>query len=457
MNNKLRISSFIIPVKVEDRKYMLLHGYSGAIDIVEEDTFRKLKDGSIINDITISDEIIDHLIKRKYITTLSYEEEIEYQRRLAVALHRKELLTSSSYTFVVTYNCNFRCSYCFERDSISNQMRKYTMTKDVVDKAFSAIAEIQSEKIGSTNYITLFGGEPLLRQNYEIVSYIIEKGVKLGFKFKAITNGYDLSLFTDLLAPNKICALQITIDGMEDMHNLKRPHYLGVPTFKTIISNVKKALEKDVYVTIRFNSDKINIPQLKYLYSYLSHLGYTRYKKFSLDSARLINFDYNLTNEQTKTFMTQKEFIQTHENMDFEFGCHDFETYRKIYNAIYNNTPLPYTATFCSSQIGGCVFDPFYKIYPCWDLIGKKEYQIGDFSGDYISWNECIKKSWISNDVTIYTECKGCKCALLCGGGCVSQNFSKHHCTHMMDVIKYAAKRAYVNFNKLKKYGQQKN
>lgn len=448
MEKNLRVSSFIIPVKVDDKKYMLLHGYSGAMDIVDEDIFIKLKENTTISNITIPDELLNHLIKRKYITTLSHEEETSYQRRLAIALHKKDILTYSSYTFVVTYNCNFRCSYCFERDSINNQLRKYTMTRKVVDKAFSAITKMQSEKIRKTNYITLFGGEPLLKQNYDIVSYIVEQGVERGYKFKAITNGYDLSYFMDLLAPDKICALQITIDGMEEMHNNKRPHCLGVPTFNTIISNIKKALEKDVYVTVRFNTDKTNISQLNELNSYFSHLGYTKYKKFSVDSARLINYDDNMTDMQAKKFMTQKEFIKTHEDMNFEFGCHDFETYSKIYNAIHNNKPLPYTATFCSSQIGGCVFDPLYKIYPCWDLVGKEEYQIADFSGEEISWNEYKKEAWISNDVTKYKECNGCKCALLCGGGCMSQNFGKHHCTHMMDIIKYAAKKAYVNLNK---------
>lgn len=41
---KLRISSYVIPIKLEDEinKYMLMHGYTGAIDIVGEEVVTKL-------------------------------------------------------------------------------------------------------------------------------------------------------------------------------------------------------------------------------------------------------------------------------------------------------------------------------------------------------------------------------------------------------------------------------
>ena len=41
-NNNLRVSSFIIPVKVDENRYMLLHGYSGAIELVDENIYKIL-------------------------------------------------------------------------------------------------------------------------------------------------------------------------------------------------------------------------------------------------------------------------------------------------------------------------------------------------------------------------------------------------------------------------------
>ena len=41
----LRTSSYLIPVKLEDEegKYMLIHGYTGAIDIVSESMLKKIQ------------------------------------------------------------------------------------------------------------------------------------------------------------------------------------------------------------------------------------------------------------------------------------------------------------------------------------------------------------------------------------------------------------------------------
>ena len=47
--------------------------------------------------------------------------------------------------------------------------------------------------------ITLFGGEPLLRENKDIVAYILQKGKEYGYTFTAISNGYDLDAYEDWL------------------------------------------------------------------------------------------------------------------------------------------------------------------------------------------------------------------------------------------------------------------
>lgn len=53
----------------------------------------------------------------------------------------------------------------------------------------------------------------MLAENKEIVSYIINEGITRGYKFVAITNGYDLDCYGDLLSPDKIYKVQITVDG----------------------------------------------------------------------------------------------------------------------------------------------------------------------------------------------------------------------------------------------------
>lgn len=64
----LRASSYIIPVKLESEegKYMLIHGYTGAMDIVSEDLLNSIMDINSVSDL--SSETLQILKTRGYIT-----------------------------------------------------------------------------------------------------------------------------------------------------------------------------------------------------------------------------------------------------------------------------------------------------------------------------------------------------------------------------------------------------
>lgn len=450
--HNIRVSSYLIPVRVDEDKFMFLHGYSGAMDLLDQSIAEKLCGKTSHQLGSLDDNVIEYLLKRGYLTTKTQEEERDYVRRMAIALQKKDKLAYSSYTIVVTYDCNFRCPYCFELDTVSANLRRHTINRDMVDSIYKFIEADQKKKLRQTKHITLFGGEPLLKKNLDIVEYIVAMGQNFGFHFSAITNGYDLEYFLHLLSPKQINSLQITIDGMESLHNSKRIHCLGKPTFKKIVENIGKALEKDIYITIRFNTDKTNFEHLQLLKQYFDELGYTKNKKFAIDSARLVNYDEGISGDKLEQFFSQKEFIEKHQETKFEYGCHDYGTYSKLYHAIQNQKPLPYKSTFCSAQTGGCVFDPLYNMYPCWEVIGKDEFVIGRFSTNGVEWNEDNLQAWLDANVWSYEACHTCKYALLCGGGCRASNINGHRCVKMADIIRYSARRAFINNLKIKNY-----
>ena len=84
----LRTSTYMIPVKLENEigKYMLIHGYTGAVDIVSEEFITKINLAS--SDNVFSKSMIQTLLKRGYLTTKTQEEEHAYVARIAKALHR---------------------------------------------------------------------------------------------------------------------------------------------------------------------------------------------------------------------------------------------------------------------------------------------------------------------------------------------------------------------------------
>lgn len=112
----------------------------------------------------------------------------------------------------------------------------------MVDKAYLLIQEIQPDNELRPGVITLFGGEPLLKENKEIVRYIIEQGRALGFRFDAVTNGYDLDAYEDLLSSENFNHLLITVDGTEERHNSTRIHKKNSSTFDIVIKNIGIAL-----------------------------------------------------------------------------------------------------------------------------------------------------------------------------------------------------------------------
>lgn len=138
-----RVSSYIIKVSVEAGKVMLLHGYSGAIDVVDISVADLLCEGQTVSEEGMDKALMQSLSKRGYLTDMSKEEENEYFRRMALALHKKDKLLYSSFTFVVTYDCNFRCPYCFESKLHNSESKRFAMTEEMVDKAFSAIEGIR--------------------------------------------------------------------------------------------------------------------------------------------------------------------------------------------------------------------------------------------------------------------------------------------------------------------------
>lgn len=185
----LRTSSYLIPVKLEDEegKYMLIHGYTGAIDIVSESMLKKIQLISAEN--SLDSETVQMLLKRGYITTKTQDEEKYLIKIIANTLSQRVNLACKSFTLLVTYNCNFRCPYCYEQEK-TKTISSLLISERMIDNAFKTISQIESKNELHEKTINLFGGEPLLKENKERIKYIINKGKKFGFNFSAITNGY---------------------------------------------------------------------------------------------------------------------------------------------------------------------------------------------------------------------------------------------------------------------------
>lgn len=447
--SSLRVSSYVISIPLEDTddQYMLIHGYTGAIDIATKElatALRKNKEFSE-EDSPFGKELLASLKQRGYVTDKSAEEEYAYTAHLADILHRTGKALYKTFTWLIAYDCNFRCPYCYEGEMSDNGTKwsKKTFTREMADRAFNAMLQIEPHRELHSKIITLYGGEPLLRENKETVSYIVHKGKELGYSFIAITNGYDLDAYIDLLGPNLIKHLQITIDGCKDKHDMRRRHYLYGVSFDRIIRNIGLALSKQVTISVRVNTDRDIFDDLSKLKDLFDTLHYTDYNTFSLSSSIL----YGERKSSDSPILTFNQFFNLHKSIGYKFRCQDFGLYNKIRAAIVAEKCLNLKSVYCSVQTGGYVLDPYGEIYACWETVGNRDLILGTYTDSTIRWTPLAEK-WLSQNVSVFPKCKICKYAFLCGGGCPGHkngkyDFGQTACSGFVSALKYATNRAY--------------
>ncbi len=367
----------------------------------------------------LSSSTIDKLIKRGYLTERSLNDERQYIKKIAEIYHR-HASQLPSFMFAPTFSCQMRCIYCYEAHIThrEDEISLLTMSSEHVLKAYAAIDNIvESFEKKIPNTIILFGGEPLMAKNYQIVREIVEEGIKRKYNFTAITNGYDLLKYENLLGPGKIENLQITLDGPESVHNKRRFAKNKLPTFNNIVAGIQLALDKGCMIKLRTNVDKSNINYLTELNQFYIEKGWNKFTKFIpylsvvQDNSRNVLLPMELL-----TLLHEGYSSDLSDNViQVDFGIKD------NFNSLLTleKTPIlkPY---YCASNLGNYIFGPDGNIYTCWDEVGLKDGRIGTYMPELI-WNDERSREWVERTIAKIPECLNCPYALICGGGCGHQ------------------------------------
>ena len=73
----------------------------------------------------------------------------------------------------------------------------------------------------------------------------------------------------------------------------------------------------------------------------------------------------------------------------------------------------------CAATTGLYIFDPFWKIYTCWDTVGMIGHETGTYSPAGPALN-ARNDDWLMRSPATIDECKNCKYAFFHFGGCAS-------------------------------------
>lgn len=399
--------------KIKDSEnYFIVNLLSGEADILEPEIAKAFKDGKLVND--------ENFIQKGYIVDSQNEEKLFKQKYLDFIDNRDS--DEVQIFFVPWYSCNFNCFYCYQDEYDPNNL---PLTMEKVDAFFNYI---NKEFSGRKKYITLFGGEPFLpgERAKEIVNYFFESAAKNDLSIAVVTNGYTLPQYIDSLKKCTIREVQVTLDGLSDNHDKRRPLKNGKGTFNEVVSGIDAVLEAGLTVNLRMVVDKDNIEDLPKLAKFAIEKGWTRNPLFKTQLGR--NYElhhcqvendrlYSRVTLYEKIYGLLKEFPEIVEFHKPAFSISKFlEENGKLPEPLFDACPATKTEW---------AFDYSGNIYSCTATVGKDGEELGAYYPE-ATLKQDIVDEWEERDVVSIPECKDCPSALACGGGCGSVAKNKH-------------------------------
>ena len=318
-----------------------------------------------------------------------------------------------------TYNCNFRCTYCSERHRLTRGQTwlERVMSPEIIDGVFEQMKKYreQGKKLGDC---TLYGGEPLLASNIEIVRNICEHCRDMEMKIDAITNGYDLEHYLDLIEEFKFTKLQITLDGVGEMHDRRRPLPGGGSSY-----------ERGIAVKLRVNVDRQNLDDMGKLIDEFDRRGFIGNPNFMY----YFNTVMPGTNPNPADEITDVDVFERLRELtgDEDYSLEherQYSTCRRFVESILDKRHYPqYRASYCDAMRGRIIVDPSGDIYACHSLVGDERLTIGkvdEARGRFLFNFDLVK--WRTRRVHNLEPCRECPYVMQCGGGCAAPAFNRN-------------------------------
>lgn len=258
-------SRYNLRTTAEDGRYIVWNNYTGAICVFNPQQRQAVQ--TLLNTGYNGEAkgIINYLTDRGFLVPKGTNEYRQIQLRFGQMHYRSDTL---DLILLASEDCNFRCTYCYE------DFARGTMLPSVRE----GIKRFVEKRAPQLQNLTIgwFGGEPLygFKAIEDLAPFFLEIAEKHSLRYVShiTTNAYLLTpdVAEKLLAWN-VVNYQITLDGMREQHDKKRPARDGSGTFDTIISNLRSLKQRDEYfrVRIRVNYDHENYPHLEDLMSLL--------------------------------------------------------------------------------------------------------------------------------------------------------------------------------------------
>jgi len=302
-------------------------------------------------------------------------------------------------TISPTYECNFRCRYCY------TEFAEGIIT-DKIENTIITFLEKEIPKYDQTN-INWFGGEPLLcssaiKRMSEKIKHIGDVHKKIVLLFLT-SNGYLLThQKAKVFFESGIRYFHFTIDGDPKCHDSNRVLANGKSTYKKIFNNLLSILKTlpGAHLTLRMNISESNIDSI---FTTLDTIPHQFRNRVQLNITPIILPDEVIHPE-----------LLTKINKSIRYGIeHGFS---------YFDSQIGHErSSFCNAnKLNNFQLGPDGRVYKC-SPTDKPEVFVGKLNEDgSIILNENYLK-WHSND-GFSDGCKSCIYLCFCLGGCRLNN-----------------------------------
>lgn len=244
---------------------------------------------------------------------------------------RNKAILPLRYFFELTHLCNLKCPYCY----VGEDRVKEELT---TDEWFNII-----EQIPFYSFITLVGGEPLIREDF--CDILFESARKTLGKVNVVTNGVLINdEIIDAFIESKMLLLSVSLDGWKENHDKNRGKD-GI--FKTIVENLDNLSDQchqrhsNLMVDIKTIVLKDNLEDILKLYEYCTNKGFDY---LSISFLRNNNLKQN-----SKLYNCFDEIFY---KPDYNIECYfDLKEFERIYLEIqkmkkYSKTNLRFAPKF---------------------------------------------------------------------------------------------------------------
>lgn len=367
--------------------------------------------------------LLDKLIHCGFVIGDEVDERAQLRQRYAL---KKRATGNVALTLAPTINCNFGCTYCFQEHP------KKRMSDDDV----AALKRYVEQQLGTdaTLHVTWFGGEPLLAFHAieELTPFLTAAAAERGSRFRQsmVTNGslLDAEKVEFFAGQANVDFMQITLDGPPVVHDKRRMMSGGRATFERILTNIEYACER-LPITIRINIDRTNKDRLAEFVDLLVARGIA--DRVSLYLGHLLPYT-EVCGDVESVALSKEEFAGVQADFDFSLVERGFRPPFGL--------PKPRFGNLCiADNPRGAVVSPGGLIFRCWNEVAATEDAAsgllntrGDVTSDGAM--KANREQWTQYDPFAHEQCRTCKVAPLCVGGCPWETrkkpvWSTGHCT----------------------------